>query len=733
MAQTTSFTDLNPDAAVGNAIMLNQQREAAAGGPTAPRLDGSGNVVGFGPESANSGLVGTSDEVTNRNADTGTKVASATTSYDSDAMKKASDDYQAVIGQRMKDLEQQRKDSIMNIENQFSSAKMGQEKAQANEKGATTSALFRAGAYLGVSGSAMGVVNNLASQHRAEVVKLEQARAAAITAANSAYNDKQFEAARAKAQEAKDYEKEIYTRSKDNFEQITKLMDRANKEQEFALEKAKFDFTVDQASNKPVIEASAKSQDFLYDAALKYGIEISPDMTVADASRAIKSSPLYLAEVAQKTKAESGGIVSETDVLSYAKEIMKDQGVSLGQAIETAKQYFAGTAISAPVRNPGEQTILDAARNVTAAGSDADRATLVSAMNQAIERGDYLGATEEIISTIPKYLQGTARDTAFGQTKGIADIDRIENLMALYKAKGGDTGIFDGTVKAITNSVKKSANPELQQIGDQSTLAMIDYRKATSGAAFTESEAKAYKEAFPSTFGSETYNASKFRALRSSFASGLRTIGEMQLGKENYSRVMNMRDALRDQPLLEKKALENGYSPSEVGELILQGMTKQDIEALVSKKADASVTPVSEASGKPGASQLVVSYPGGTKREGGSASWRNNNPLNIKISPFSKQYGAFEGSPATDGGKFAAFPDEATGLKAARDLLRNPNYTKLSLDAAMKRWSGNGYGADVAPPQLRNKNLSQMTDSELTELINAMRKREGWKEGKTYA
>lgn len=130
---------------------------------------------------------------------------------------------------------------------------------------------------------------------------------------------------------------------------------------------------------------------------------------------------------------------------------------------------------------------------------------------------------------------------------------------------------------------------------------------------------------------------------------------------------------------------------------------------------------------------IRVKLPSGQVREGGTASWRNNNPLNIKYGKFAQGYGAGSGSAATDGGVFAAFPSEEAGLKAARDLLRAQSYTSLPLEKAMRRWSGNGYGADVAPANLRGKTTGQMTDAELTQLINSMRQREGWREGKILA
>jgi hypothetical protein len=163
-------------------------------------------------------------------------------------------------------------------------------------------------------------------------------------------------------------------------------------------------------------------------------------------------------------------------------------------------------------------------------------------------------------------------------------------------------------------------------------------------------------------------------------------------------------------------AKQLNVSSEEIQEAIDAGYTIDQIKQLIPKDEG-------------GSTSLRVKLPGGQIKEGGSASWRNNNPLNIKYGSFAGNYGAIKGSVATDGGNFAAFPSESTGLKAAKDLLKSSGYKNLSLEAAMRRWSGKGYGAEVAPTQLHDKKISQMTDSELNQLIQAMRKREGYTVG----
>lgn len=119
-------------------------------------------------------------------------------------------------------------------------------------------------------------------------------------------------------------------------------------------------------------------------------------------------------------------------------------------------------------------------------------------------------------------------------------------------------------------------------------------------------------------------------------------------------------------------------------------------------------------------------------KEGGTLSWRSNNPGNIKFGDFAKKYGAVQGAKGKDGGYFAIFPDEATGKQAMMDLLKQPSYQNLSVDAAMKRWSNSGYGAEIYKGGT-SLPMSKLSEQQLSELAGAMIKREGWKEGKTLS
>lgn len=115
----------------------------------------------------------------------------------------------------------------------------------------------------------------------------------------------------------------------------------------------------------------------------------------------------------------------------------------------------------------------------------------------------------------------------------------------------------------------------------------------------------------------------------------------------------------------------------------------------------------------------------------GSISFRTNNPGNIKFGDFARSLGAVDsGIRASDGGTFAQFPSLEAGTQAQFRLLQSPSYANLTVDAAMRRWSNNGYGADVTGGAISpNRLMSSLSQQELNTLQKAMQKREGFVAG----
>lgn len=119
-------------------------------------------------------------------------------------------------------------------------------------------------------------------------------------------------------------------------------------------------------------------------------------------------------------------------------------------------------------------------------------------------------------------------------------------------------------------------------------------------------------------------------------------------------------------------------------------------------------------------------------REGGSRSWRNNNPGNIIRSAFAETAGAIG-----DDGSFAIFPSEKVGLEAIVSLLRTVKYRELSLEGAIFRYAppsendSAGYAAFVSAQTGidRAAAIASLTVIQLRAIAKAIRTMEGWTVG----
>jgi uncharacterized protein (DUF433 family) len=121
-------------------------------------------------------------------------------------------------------LEQRRADEVAGIEEGFGVAKTDTENAQLKETGATSTALARAGGYLGVTASQQGVMQNLVITQRQELLALEAKKNEAIRAANNAYEDRDFELARELLKSARELETEAFNRRNTFFNQQLDIM-----------------------------------------------------------------------------------------------------------------------------------------------------------------------------------------------------------------------------------------------------------------------------------------------------------------------------------------------------------------------------------------------------------------------------------------------------------------------------------------------------------------------------
>lgn len=121
------------------------------------------------------------------------------------------------------------------------------------------------------------------------------------------------------------------------------------------------------------------------------------------------------------------------------------------------------------------------------------------------------------------------------------------------------------------------------------------------------------------------------------------------------------------------------------------------------------------------------------RRTGGTRAWRNLNPGNIRYSEFSRNAGAIG-----QAGGFAVFPDEETGTRAISSLLRGQSYNNLTIARAITRYAPPSENNTAAYhrriQQITglniNRRISDLSDGELSRVVDAIRTIEGWEAGR---
>ncbi|MGV6989240.1 integrating conjugative element protein [Testudinibacter sp. P80/BLE/0925] len=121
------------------------------------------------------------------------------------------------------------------------------------------------------------------------------------------------------------------------------------------------------------------------------------------------------------------------------------------------------------------------------------------------------------------------------------------------------------------------------------------------------------------------------------------------------------------------------------------------------------------------------------RREGGTLAWRNNNPGNIRAGEFAQRYGAIGVGPSG----FAIFPDAETGERAIHALLKTRDYNNQTIAGAIERYAPrNENNTDLYISMVtsttgldKNTPMSSLSDEQRRHIVNAIRTKEGWKEG----
>lgn len=172
-------------------------------------------------------------------------------------------------------------------------------------------------------------------------------------------------------------------------------------------------------------------------------------------------------------------------------------------------------------------------------------------VNRYMRDGDEESLKKTFLSTATATMDTEAKRKTLGKENGIKSITQIQTLLDQYSDNpeimnfvdgvsiptGNDaksTSLWKGIYENLNQKVGRTSDPEIAKIKSRIVQAMVAYRSAVSGAAFTESEAAVYEWLFPSISNNQELNNALMWALVDGFYSDVSVAYDTMLWQWAY-------------------------------------------------------------------------------------------------------------------------------------------------------------------------------------------------------
>lgn len=178
-------------------------------------------------------------------------------------------------------------------------------------------------------------------------------------------------------------------------------------------------------------------------------------------------------------------------------------------------------------------TVLNALAGIKFSSVDAKR-TASADIKRLLANGN----TEEAKSLLKRFVRNSATATQLEKIDGKEDLKTtllgIQEDLRDFEKNGGDLGIFTGLKRKALEKGGITDDPRLSEIANRIAIAIVDYRKAVSGAAFTPSEAAEYERIFPSEGKTQELNEAKIESLIKTVDIQVDGFLKRNLGEDNW-------------------------------------------------------------------------------------------------------------------------------------------------------------------------------------------------------
>lgn len=193
----------------------------------------------------------------------------------------------------------------------------------------------------------------------------------------------------------------------------------------------------------------------------------------------------------------------------------------------------AGGDIATPVENAYNQ--------VSSKTSPANKGSQISALQSAYSQYSSTGNPTQLQNLLKQYAKDNTDATTAQQVTNrdlmVGAADNIKNLIEQAKAAGVNTNLITGKVNDIANKLGSTSNPTLQQLGNEMSQQLINYRRQFTGVAFSPQESAQYASLMPSIDNMESMNIANLNGLVDTAQSYNKTFYQQAMGADNYNAI----------------------------------------------------------------------------------------------------------------------------------------------------------------------------------------------------
>jgi hypothetical protein len=161
----------------------------------------------------------------------------------------------------------------------------------------------------------------------------------------------------------------------------------------------------------------------------------------------------------------------------------------------------------------------------------------MDALDDYLQKGDIDGGKNYLKRIALEKAPVDQRTPVMGKERTVDLLREIKNDLRVLENNGVPTGFLSGNLENILQRVGQVKNPEMRKVATKIGVALMNYRKSITGAAFAAQETADYNKIFPGINKVGDLNSANIDALNEVFTGDVNKFYQQSMGSGNYKKL----------------------------------------------------------------------------------------------------------------------------------------------------------------------------------------------------